>query len=108
MGEVLAALKHDGADASIDFAVRPGDLATLLDMVRDGVVSHSAAKRIFALMVQTGEPPTQIAEREGLPRSATTAQLAAWVDEVFAEHPAEAARYRRGREEAARACSSAR
>ena len=46
--------------------MRPRDLATLLDMVRDGAVSNTAAKRIFAIMVQTGELPAQIAEREGL------------------------------------------
>ena len=76
--------------------MRPRDLATLLDMVRDGVVSHSAAKRIFALMVETGEPPAQIAEREGLAQVGDDAQLAAWIDEVLAEHPAEAERYRGG------------
>ena len=95
MGEVLAMLNSTGV--TIDrFAVRPADLATLLDMVRGGAVSNSAAKRIFSLMVQTGERPEQIAEREGLAQVGDESQLAAWVDEVIAAQPAEWQRYRAG------------
>jgi aspartyl-tRNA(Asn)/glutamyl-tRNA(Gln) amidotransferase subunit B len=95
MGEVLAVLKNTGVP--IDrFSVRPADLATLLDMVRGGVVSNSAAKRIFALMVQTGDRPEQIAEREGLAQVGDEAQVAAWVDEVIADKPAEWQRYLAG------------
>jgi aspartyl-tRNA(Asn)/glutamyl-tRNA(Gln) amidotransferase subunit B len=92
MGEVLAVLKSTGV--SIDrFAVRPADLATLLDMVRNGAVSHSAAKRIFTIMTQTGERPEQIAEREGLAQIGDESQLATWVDEVISAQPAEWQRY---------------
>jgi aspartyl-tRNA(Asn)/glutamyl-tRNA(Gln) amidotransferase subunit B len=76
--------------------VRPADLATLLDMVRSGAVSNSAAKRIFAVMVETGNRPEQIAEREGLAQVGDEAQLAAWVDDVIAEKPAEWQRYLAG------------
>src|SRR4029450_8755416 len=73
MGEVLAVLKNPGLPIE-RFSVRPADLATLLDMVRSSAVSNSAAKRIFALMVQTGERPEQIAEREGVARGGDGAQ----------------------------------
>ena len=95
MGEVLAQLRSSGEDIST-FRVRPHDLAGLLDLVRDGVVSHTAAKQVFARMVATGDPPAQIAEREGLVQVDDDAQLAAWLDEVIAECPAEAARFRAG------------
>ena len=95
MGEVLATLKHSGEDIS-HFRVRPADLASLLDLVRDGVVSHTAAKQIFSRMVATGDPPAQIAEREGLVKVDDDAQLAAWLDEVIAENPTEAERFRNG------------
>ncbi len=68
-------------------------LAALLDLVRDGTVSHTAAKRIFAAMTRSGEPPRAIAEREGLVQERDSDLLARWVDEVLAENPAEAARY---------------
>ena len=95
MGEVLATLKTSGESIS-RFRVRPADLAALLGLVRDGGVSHTAAKQIFSRMVATGDPPAQIAEREGLVKVDDDAQLAAWLDEVIAENPNEAERLRHG------------
>ena len=92
MGEVLAALKNAGLTIE-RFVVRPADLAKLLDMVRDGAVSHTAAKRIFALMTQSGDRPEQIAEREGLAQVGDETQLATWVDEVITAQSAEWQRY---------------
>ncbi len=92
MGEVLASLKS--SEQTIEhFTVRPADLAALIVLVRDGVVSHSAAKQVFAHMVRTGDAPAAIAEREGLLKVSDEGALAAWIDEVFAEHPDEAARF---------------
>ena len=95
MGEVLAQLKATGTELGA-FRVRPHDLAELLNMVRDGIVSHTAAKQVFAGMLATGDPPAQIAEREGLIKVDDDAQLAAWLDEVVAEMPTEAERFRAG------------
>ena len=95
MGEVLAVLKNSGVPIE-RFSVRPADLAKLLDMVRSGVVSNSAAKRVFGVMVQTGDRPEQIAEREGLTQVGDDAQLGAWVDEVLASQDAEWQRYLAG------------
>jgi aspartyl-tRNA(Asn)/glutamyl-tRNA(Gln) amidotransferase subunit B len=95
MGEVLAALKATGMMTD-QFRVRPDDLATLLRMVRDGKVSNTAAKTIFGLMVQTGERPETIAEREGLTQVGDESQLAAWVDEVIASQAADWDRYKAG------------
>ncbi len=95
MGEVSAALNARGIDIG-DFQVRPADLSKLLNMVRDSVVSHNAAKRIFAIMAETGNLPEQIAQREGLLIVSDDAALREWITEVMAEHPAEAARFRSG------------
>jgi aspartyl-tRNA(Asn)/glutamyl-tRNA(Gln) amidotransferase subunit B len=95
MGEVLGQLRASGEDID-SFRVRPHDLAELLNLVRDGVVSRTAAKQVFAGMVATGEPPAQIAEREGLVQVDDDAELARWLDEVFAELPTEAERFRAG------------
>jgi aspartyl-tRNA(Asn)/glutamyl-tRNA(Gln) amidotransferase subunit B len=95
MGEVLAVLKASGGDLS-HFRVRPADLAQLLNLVRDGTVSHTAAKRVFALMVETGKPPAQVAADEGLSQVGDEDAIATWVDEVLVEHPEEAKRYLAG------------
>ncbi len=95
MGEVSAAVNAAGVHLD-EFAVRPADLAELLRMLRDDVVSHTAAKRIFARMVETGKPPVQVAAEEGLQKVDDDSALAGWIDEVLAENPSEAARYRAG------------
>ncbi len=92
MGEVLAALKSTG-QAIDQFGVKPPDLSALIVMVRDGVVSHSAAKQIFGAMVATGDRPADIAKRDGLLKVTDDDALIRWIDDVFAEFPAEAARY---------------
>jgi aspartyl-tRNA(Asn)/glutamyl-tRNA(Gln) amidotransferase subunit B len=92
MSEVLAALKTTGQSIA-HFTARPADLGALLILVRDGVVSHSAAKQIFTVMVGTGDPPAQIAERESLLQVTDDVSLVGWIDAVFAEHPAEAGRF---------------
>jgi aspartyl-tRNA(Asn)/glutamyl-tRNA(Gln) amidotransferase subunit B len=95
MGEVQAALNSTGVDIS-EFPVRPADLAQLINMIRDGLVSHAAAKRVFARMSETGKPPAQIAQDEGLLKVGDDAALSAWIDETIAEHPEEAKRYLAG------------
>jgi aspartyl-tRNA(Asn)/glutamyl-tRNA(Gln) amidotransferase subunit B len=95
MGEVLAALRASGQDIGL-FRVRPADLAQLLNLVRDGAISHTAAKRVFAGMVETGKPAAQVAADEGLTQVGDDGAIASWVDEVLEEHPEEAKRYLSG------------
>jgi aspartyl-tRNA(Asn)/glutamyl-tRNA(Gln) amidotransferase subunit B len=95
MGEVLAQLKARGEDIA-SFRVRPADLAQLLNLVRDGIVSGTAAKQVFTRMLASGDPPAQIAERDGLIKVDDDAQLSAWLDEALAELPSETERYRNG------------
>src|SRR5204863_1984611 len=95
MGEVLAALKVSGQEIA-HFSVRPADLVALLDMVKGGSVSHTAAKQIFQSMVKSGDRPADIAKRDGLLQVRDDDALTRWLDEVIAEHPKEAERYKAG------------
>lgn len=95
MGEVSAALRSSENDIG-QFRVRPADLAQLLNLVRDGTISHTAGKRVFALMLETGKPAAQVASDEGLLQVGDQDAIAVWVDEVLTEHPDEAKRYLAG------------
>jgi aspartyl-tRNA(Asn)/glutamyl-tRNA(Gln) amidotransferase subunit B len=92
VNSVLAALNAAGGELET-FRVRPADLAALIRMVNDGLVAHSAAKQIFGEMVRTGDRPEQVAQRDGLLKIDDDAALRGWIDEVLAEHPAEAQRF---------------
>jgi aspartyl-tRNA(Asn)/glutamyl-tRNA(Gln) amidotransferase subunit B len=95
MGEVQAALRSSGEGIG-HFRVRPADLAQLIKLVREGTISHTAAKRVFAQMAETGKPAAQVAADEGLVQVGDEGAIATWVDEVLSEHPEEAARYLAG------------
>jgi aspartyl-tRNA(Asn)/glutamyl-tRNA(Gln) amidotransferase subunit B len=95
MGEVRAALNASKRDIE-HFPVRPADLAELLGLVRDGILSGTAAKRVFTIMSETGERAAQIAQREGLVQVRDDAPLREWIDQVIAEHETEARRYAQG------------
>jgi aspartyl-tRNA(Asn)/glutamyl-tRNA(Gln) amidotransferase subunit B len=95
MGEVLAALRGSGEEIG-HFRVRPADMAQLIKLVREGTISHTAAKRVFSQMVETGKPAAQVAADEGLVQVGDESAIATWLDEVLDEHPEEAARYLAG------------
>jgi aspartyl-tRNA(Asn)/glutamyl-tRNA(Gln) amidotransferase subunit B len=92
MGDVLAAVNESGQDLA-HFRVRPHDLAALLDMVRAGAVSRTAAKEVFTSMVRTGDPAAQTAQKLGVLQERDSGALEQWVDEVLAENPEEARRF---------------
>ncbi|MEO6057865.1 MAG: Asp-tRNA(Asn)/Glu-tRNA(Gln) amidotransferase subunit GatB [Gemmatimonadales bacterium] len=92
MGEVMTTYNETGA-----FPVEPARLAALVALVRDGVVSHQAAKRMFPVLAEhPGDEPRAVAERLGLVQVSDQGALGGWVDEVLAAHPGEVARYRGG------------
>jgi aspartyl-tRNA(Asn)/glutamyl-tRNA(Gln) amidotransferase subunit B len=92
MGDVMATYNERGT-----FPVEARRLAGLVALVRDGVVSHQAAKRVYAELAQSpGDEPEAVAERLGLVQVSDQGALAGWVDETLAAHPAEVARYKGG------------
>ncbi|HKN66956.1 MAG TPA: Asp-tRNA(Asn)/Glu-tRNA(Gln) amidotransferase subunit GatB [Gemmatimonadaceae bacterium] len=95
MGEVRASLNARRLEIE-RFPVRPADLAQLLDLIAGDTLSGTAAKRVFAIMTETGEQPSQIAGREGLVQIRDDAALREWIEQVIAEHEPEATRCARG------------
>jgi len=92
MGEVMTTYNERGA-----FPVSPERLARLIALVRDGGLSHQAAKRVYAeLAVAPTEDPAAVAERLGLTQVSDESALTGWVDEVLAAHPGEVSRFRSG------------
>jgi aspartyl-tRNA(Asn)/glutamyl-tRNA(Gln) amidotransferase subunit B len=92
MGDVMTTYNETGA-----FPVEAGRLASLVALVREGALSHQAAKRVYAELARSPrEAPRAAAERLRLIQVSDPEALAGWVDEVLAAHPAEVARYRGG------------
>jgi aspartyl-tRNA(Asn)/glutamyl-tRNA(Gln) amidotransferase subunit B len=90
---------HDGMTgykASGEFAVPAPRLAELIALVDAGVVSHQAAKKVYAELAASGGEPRAVAEALGLLQVRDESALEGWVDEVVAAHPKEVERYRAG------------
>jgi aspartyl-tRNA(Asn)/glutamyl-tRNA(Gln) amidotransferase subunit B len=92
MGDVMSTYNESGS-----FPVSPRRLAALIGLVRDGVVSHQAAKRLYPELANSeGETPQAAAERLGLVQVSEGSALGGWVDEVLAANPGEVTRFRQG------------
>jgi aspartyl-tRNA(Asn)/glutamyl-tRNA(Gln) amidotransferase subunit B len=92
---VLAAINagHGTGDAPPVSAERVG---AVIRLEAEGIVSNTAARQLFALLLQEDADPMALAEREGLLKVSDDAALVAWIDAVFAERPAEAQRFLAG------------
>jgi aspartyl-tRNA(Asn)/glutamyl-tRNA(Gln) amidotransferase subunit B len=95
MGELAAALNETGVRIH-DFPVRAAQLAELLDMIRDGKLSHTAAKSVFATMRTSGKSAPVVAAEMSVTQVGDDTQLEEWINDVFAELPNETARFRAG------------
>jgi len=91
MGEVMTSYNATGRVPVI--ATR---LASLIQLVAAGTVSHQAAKRVYTELGESGQDPRAVAERLGLLQVSDQAGLTGWVDEVLAAHPEEVSRFRAG------------
>ncbi|MGH7501936.1 MAG: glutamine--tRNA ligase/YqeY domain fusion protein [Longimicrobiales bacterium] len=85
-----------GRDAhAVPFA--GAQLASLLRLLDDGIVSSSAARQVFAEMVESGSDPLRIVESKELGQISDAASLDAIVADVVLAHPAKVEQYRAGR-----------
>lgn len=92
LGTVLASINASGLTLDTH-PVSVARLGALIRLEAEGAVSNTAAKQIFARLEAADDEPRAIAEREGLLQVSDDGALVRWIDEVFAEMPAETARF---------------
>ncbi|MEZ5994627.1 MAG: Asp-tRNA(Asn)/Glu-tRNA(Gln) amidotransferase subunit GatB [Hyphomonadaceae bacterium] len=81
--ELFGALNKKGLQLS-DSPVKADALGALLDLVKDGTINGKIAKDVFAKMMETGESPGVIVEREGLRQVTDTGAIEKAIDELMA------------------------
>ncbi len=97
ISELFGALNKAG-HALEDSPVTPERGAELLALVGKGTISGSIAKQVLETMLETGDAPAAIVEREGLVQESDTGAIEAAVDEVLAANPEKLAEYRGGKD----------
>jgi aspartyl-tRNA(Asn)/glutamyl-tRNA(Gln) amidotransferase subunit B len=80
-----------------DFSVPAAELGALLREVQAGRVSGSAAKAVFAHMVETGGPPADIIAQLGLAQISDRDELEGAVNRVLAREAEQVEAYRGGK-----------
>ena len=96
MGSLLGLLNSQEKTIE-ESPVSAADLASLLGLVEEGVISGKIAKTVFEQMAQTGKPARQIVEEKGLIQITDTDALEDIVAQIVSRNPKEVEAYQNGK-----------
>jgi aspartyl-tRNA(Asn)/glutamyl-tRNA(Gln) amidotransferase subunit B len=96
MGALLGLLNAQGKSIA-ESPVSPEDLARLLALIDEGVISGKIAKTVFDDMARTGKPARQIVTEKGLVQITDSDAIDNVVATVISNNPAEVEAYRNGK-----------
>ncbi|MFO7952190.1 MAG: Asp-tRNA(Asn)/Glu-tRNA(Gln) amidotransferase subunit GatB [Bacillota bacterium] len=99
MGEFSAHLKNAGIEVN-QASFKPEDMAELLKMVDEQVISGKLAKDVLEKAFQSGKPPRQVVEEEGMQQISDQSELEAIVEQIINENPDSIESYRGGKKKA--------
>ncbi len=97
MSELLRELKKDEREIE-ECPVPAENLAALLRLIDEGVISGKIAKSVFEEMYQTGQRAEEIVRTQGLIQLSDEEAITKLVEDILAAHPKEVAEYRQGKE----------
>ncbi len=96
MGELLRELKQQGVDIK-RCPVNPENLANMLKLIQQGVISGKIAKQVFEEMYRTGATAQDIVKAKGLEQITDTQQILSIIDQVIQQNPDSVAAYKAGK-----------
>jgi glutaminyl-tRNA synthetase len=74
----------------------PKQVAELVKMVDDEIISNKIAKQVFEEMIKSGENPKQIVEAKGLVQISDPAKILPIIDEIIAKNPDNVEKFKAG------------
>src|SRR5580698_4176506 len=87
--ELLSRLARDGLEIEAS-PIPPGDIAGLVKLLEDGVISSKIAKEVFDHMWAGEGSPARMVEARGLTQVTDTGALGALIDKLSAANPGQA------------------
>lgn len=93
--EVMRGVKTHGLDAV--FPVSAAQVAELLKLVDEGVISGKQAKEVYAAIEGTSTLPSRVVEERGLKVVSDASELRAVCEQVLAENPKGVEQYKNGK-----------
>jgi aspartyl-tRNA(Asn)/glutamyl-tRNA(Gln) amidotransferase subunit B len=94
----LRELKKDDRDIE-ECPVTPQHLASMLKMIKDGVISGKIAKTVFEEMYRSGKGPEKIVQEKGLVQLTDSGEIQRVIQGVLEENPKLVEDYRKGKEQ---------
>lgn len=95
-----AGTEGEGALALEQSPVSPQQMAALVKLIDDGVISGQIAKEVFPAMFETGKDPEVIVEEKGLKQSTDTGEIEGICQQVIEENPKPVEQFKAGKEPA--------
>ncbi|GAN53390.1 Asp-tRNA(Asn)/Glu-tRNA(Gln) amidotransferase subunit GatB [Tanticharoenia sakaeratensis] len=97
LGDFFAALNRTGRSIE-NSPVSAQALRELLGLISDQTINGKIAKDVLEIMVETGEAPLQIVDREGLRQVTDTGAIDAAIADILAANADKVAEYRSGKD----------
>tara|TARA_A100001011_G_scaffold244834_1_gene252854 strand:- start:3020 stop:4489 length:1470 start_codon:yes stop_codon:yes gene_type:complete len=95
--ELFAVLNKKNLDIK-DSPVSPKSLSSLIKAISSGEISGKIAKKVFEIMVETGELPSNIIKQKGLKQQSDPKELEKIVIKVLEKNSGKVSEYRSGKE----------
>ncbi len=99
MGDI-SKLINDRELETGDVPFEPAKLKALIDLIENGAISNSAAKKVLTEMFNSPDEPEKIVERLGLSQVSDEGALSSMIQEVLAQNPQSIADYKAGKDKA--------
>lgn len=95
MGPLLGLLNAEGKTIE-QSPISAQDLAGLLQLIDEEVISGKIAKTVFEEMAKSAKPAKQIVAEKGLAQVSDSSALEGEIDDIITAHPDEVARFKAG------------
>jgi aspartyl-tRNA(Asn)/glutamyl-tRNA(Gln) amidotransferase subunit B len=96
VGDLMGLLKAAGKEIT-ESPVSAEHLGELVSLINKGELSGKLAKEILPKMLESGDSPSTIMEREGLKQISDTGALEKLVDEAITANPKQVEQYKAGK-----------
>jgi aspartyl-tRNA(Asn)/glutamyl-tRNA(Gln) amidotransferase subunit B len=97
MSELLRELKRDEREIE-DCPVPAQNLAEMLKLIDEGLISGKIAKSVFEEMYRTGKKAEEVVKEKGWVQVTDTSAIEKSIEEILAKNPKEVEEYKKGKE----------
>lgn len=96
----IAKYQNDTGLKISEMPITPERLCCIISLAEKGIISATASKKVFLIMAETGEEPSEIIKKHGMEQNSDRDALTAIAKSVMAENEKSVSDYRNGKKNA--------